>query len=208
MYGKPTLVLVGLVPVNLSSSEMSRLWKVSNIINVYIITHTRKVMCIILKIIHSYRVSNGTAPYYSLILHSCNFVSVWSLPEMSAVCHHVADITCGRAIRICFALPVAPQMLRFWNGARWLQFVMKWIVKTLVRIHTGAIPFKCDVFWLQISRCDILKRDMRPHTETNRSPALVWCPHCECVYRHVIYDWVIYPSSVTRVDYGFNWLDM
>ena len=62
--------------------------------------------------IHSYRVCNGVHPSYSSILHSCNFVSDWYLPQMSTVCHNVADITCGRAAHTGFALPVAPQMLR------------------------------------------------------------------------------------------------
>ena len=68
-------------------------------------------------VIHSYRVCNDAYPSYSSILHSCNFVSVWSLPEVLAVCHNVADITCGRAAHICFALPVAPQMLRCRGGS-------------------------------------------------------------------------------------------
>ena len=67
-------------------------------------------LTLVLRIIHSYRVCNGVQPSQSSILHSRNFVSVRSLPEMSAVCHNVAEITCGRAAHTGFALPVAPQM--------------------------------------------------------------------------------------------------
>ena len=44
----------------------------------------------LLRFIHSHCACNGAHPSYSSILHSCNFVSVRSLPEMSAVCHNVA----------------------------------------------------------------------------------------------------------------------
>ena len=54
---------------------------------------------------------------YSSSLYSCNFVSVWSLPEMSAVCNNVAEITCGRAAPTGFALPVAQQTLRCRGGS-------------------------------------------------------------------------------------------
>ena len=44
-------------------------------------------------------------------------LSTWYIPEMSAVCHNVAEITRGRAAHTGFALPVAPQMLRCRGGS-------------------------------------------------------------------------------------------
>ena len=38
-------------------------------------------------------------------------------PEMSAACHNVAEITCGRAAHTVFALSVTPQMLRCRGGS-------------------------------------------------------------------------------------------
>ena len=58
----------------------------------------------------SYRVCNGDNPSHSSTLHFRNVVPVWSIPEMSAVRHNVAEITCGCAAHTGFALPVAPKM--------------------------------------------------------------------------------------------------
>ena len=64
----------------------------------------------------SYRVCNGDNSPHSSTLNFRNVIPVWSIPEMSAVRHNVAEITCGCAAHTGFALPVAPKMFRCRGG--------------------------------------------------------------------------------------------
>ena len=70
---------------------------------------------------------------------------------MSAVCHNVAEITCGRATHTCFALTVAPQMLRCRGGS-------------LSRAHSVSrppcMPRQCVTtrelfFWVDVIRLQV-----------------------------------------------------
>ena len=83
-FRDPKLVPLATVPLDFTSDKMD-----SELL-VFYVTNSEGVL-------HSYRVCNGVHPSNGSILHSCNVVSVWSLPEMSTVCHNVAEITCGRA---------------------------------------------------------------------------------------------------------------
>ena len=102
--------------------------------------------------IHSYRVCNGVHPSYRSILHSCNFVSVWSLTDVSAVCHNVAEITCGRATHTGFALPVAPQTLRCRGGSlSWAHSVGRPPCTPRQCVTTRELFLWVDVIRLQIA---------------------------------------------------------
>ena len=61
----------------------------------------------------SRRVCNDTQPPHRPFLHYRN-ISAWSLPEMIAARQNVVEIACGYAVHTVLALPVAPQMFRWW----------------------------------------------------------------------------------------------
>ena len=69
------------------------------------------------------------------------------------------------------------------TDAHGLQFVMKEIVNKHICIHTDDKPFKCDVFSLQISCCDVLKRDMRTRTECGLH--ILPCSNSESVNKYI-----------------------
>ena len=103
-------------------------------------------------IISSYRVCNGTQPPHSSTLQCHQVVSVWSLPEMSAVRHNVAEIICGCAARTGFALPVAPQMFRCRSGS--LSRAHSVGRPTCTRrqcVTTRELFFWVDVIFLQVA---------------------------------------------------------
>ena len=81
-------------------------------------------------------------PSYRSILHSCNFVSVRSLPEMSAGCHNVAEIACGSTAQTVCTLPVAPQMFSCRSGGLSRAHSVGRTPRQCVTINIGSGPSK------------------------------------------------------------------